>query len=113
MRLNWLDEDFLEHEEEYTGFLARIIQHEFDHLEGKVYIDRVSPIRRQLNRAKLNNIVQGKVSTDYPVRTAPRRRRWYFPHRRKAGRPPPNPPRAARGKTIEKKTQQTQKSGQN
>ncbi len=75
VRLNWLDEDFVEHEEEYTGFLARIIQHEFDHLEGKVYIDRVSPIRRQLNRAKLNNIVQGKVSTDYPVRTAPRRRK--------------------------------------
>ena len=75
VRLNWLDEDFVEHEEEFTGFLARIIQHEYDHLEGKVYMDRVSPIRRQLNRAKLANIVQGRVAADYPVRTAPRHRK--------------------------------------
>lgn len=71
IRLRWLDENFEEHDREFTGFLSRIIQHECDHLEGKVYMDHVSPIRKQLNRAKLNNIVKGKVACDYKVRTAP------------------------------------------
>ena len=66
--LNWLDEDFVEHEEEFTGFLARIIQHEMDHLEGKLYTDRVSPIRKQLIRKKLNNISEGRTVADYPTK---------------------------------------------
>lgn len=65
VRLNWLDEDFVEHEKEFTGFAARIIQHEFDHLLGTVYTDRVSPIRKQMIRTKLNNIAKGKVKCDY------------------------------------------------
>ena len=71
IRLRWMDENFEEHEQEFTGFLSRIIQHEYDHLIGKVYMDHVSPIRKQLNKAKLNNIVKGKVSCDYKFRTAP------------------------------------------
>lgn len=71
IRLRWMDENFEEHEKEFTGFLSRIIQHEYDHLIGKVYMDHVSPIRKQLNKAKLNNIVKGKVACDYKVRTAP------------------------------------------
>ena len=47
IRLSWLDEDFKPHTEEISGFLARIVQHECDHLEGKLYIDHVSLIRRQ------------------------------------------------------------------
>lgn len=74
IRLTWLDEDFVEHTEEISGFLARIVQHECDHLEGKVYMDHVSGIRKALNRAKLNNIANGKVRVDYPVRYAPRRK---------------------------------------
>lgn len=74
IRLTWLDEKFEAHDEEFTGFLARIIQHEYDHLEGHVYIDHISPIRKQLIRAKLNNIVTGKVRCDYPVRYAPRKK---------------------------------------
>ncbi len=73
IRLRWLDEDFQPHDEEFSGFLARIIQHEYDHLEGKVYIDHISPIRKQLIRAKLNNIVSGKVRCDYAVRYAPKK----------------------------------------
>lgn len=65
VRLNWLDEDFVEHEKEFTGFLARIIQHEFDHLLGTVYTDRVAPIRKQLIRNKLNNLAKGKVKCGY------------------------------------------------
>ena len=71
IRLRWLDEKFQPHEEEISGFLARIVQHECDHLEGKLFIDHISGIRRQLNRAKLNSIVTGKVCVDYPVRFAP------------------------------------------
>ena len=72
IRLRWIDENFEEHDEEFSGFGARVIQHEYDHLEGKVYIDHISGIRKQLIRSKLNNIAAGKVRPDYPVRFAPR-----------------------------------------
>ena len=70
--LNWLDEDFVEHEEEMTGFLARIVQHEMDHLEGKLYTDRISPIRKQLIRKKLTNIAEGRTKASYPTKPNPR-----------------------------------------
>lgn len=66
--LNWLDEDFVEHEEEISGFLARIVQHEMDHLDGKLYTDRLSPIRKQLIRKKLNDITEGRTRCNYPTR---------------------------------------------
>jgi len=75
IRLSWLDEDFKPHSEEISGFLARIIQHECDHLEGKLYIDHISPIRKQLIRTKLNNIVNGRIRVDYPAKYAPAARR--------------------------------------
>ena len=67
--LKWYDEDFQPHEQEFRGFASRIIQHEFDHLEGEVYTDRVSPIRKQLIKSKLSNIQKGKVSCDYKVKS--------------------------------------------
>lgn len=70
VKLEWLDEDFQPHSQEFKGFASRIIQHEFDHLEGKVYTDHVSPIRKQLIKAKLNNISKGKVNCDYKVKAA-------------------------------------------
>lgn len=75
IRLKWLDENFRSHEEEISGFLARIVQHECDHLEGKMFIDHLSGIRRQMIRGKLNNIVSGRVAVDYPVRWAPSAKR--------------------------------------
>ena len=75
VRLQWVDEKFRPHDEEFSGFLARIIQHEYDHLEGKVYIDHISGIRKQLIRSKLNNIVQGRIRCDYPVKYAPRHKK--------------------------------------
>ena len=75
IRLKWVDENFEAHEEVMSGFLARIVQHECDHLEGKLYIDHVSLIRKQLIRGKLNNIIEGKVRCDYPVRYAPKKRK--------------------------------------
>ena len=75
IRLRWVDENFEPHEEEISGFLARIVQHECDLLEGKLYIDHVSLIRKQLIRGKLNNIIEGKIRCDYPVRYAPKKRK--------------------------------------
>lgn len=74
IRLTWVDENFQPHDQVFTGYLARIIQHEYDHLEGKVYTDRISGIRKQLIKSKLNNIAAGKVRPDYAVRFAPRRK---------------------------------------
>ncbi len=75
IRLTWVDENFVEHEEEISGFLARIVQHECDHLEGKLYIDHVSAIRKQLMRSKLNNIISGRTRCDYAVRYAPKKKK--------------------------------------
>lgn len=74
IRLSWLDEEFKPHTEEISGFLARIVQHECDHLEGKVYIDHISLIRKQLIRTKLHNIMLGKIRCDYPVKYAPKKK---------------------------------------
>ena len=63
--VNYFDEDFNEHEEEFTGFQARIIEHEYDHLEGNVFTDKISPIRRQFVKGKLSNIAKGKTTAKY------------------------------------------------
>lgn len=75
IRLRYLDENFNPCEEEISGFLARIVQHECDHLEGKLYIDHISPIRKQLIRSKLSNIINAKIRCDYPVKYAPKRKK--------------------------------------
>lgn len=74
INVKWVDDDFKPHEQTFTGFAARIIQHECDHLEGKLYIDHISPIRKQLIKSKLNNIVNGRTRCDYPVKYAPVRK---------------------------------------
>ncbi len=69
IRIQYLDENFTSHDEEYEGFLARVIQHEYDHLEGKLFIDKISGIRKQLIKSKLNNLVKGNVSNcNYKVK---------------------------------------------
>ena len=75
IRLRWLDENFQPHEEEMHGFLSRCVQHEVDHLNGKVYMDHVSATRKLLIRNKLRNLAEGKVSCDYKIKTAARKRR--------------------------------------
>ena len=59
------DEDFNWHTDTYTDFKARIVQHEYDHLEAHVFTDRISPIRKQFVRSKLNNIAKGKTVSRY------------------------------------------------
>lgn len=75
IRLKWVDEDFQPHDEEISGFLARIVQHELDHLDGQLYIDHISPLRKQFIRGKLHNIMEGKTRCDYPAKYAPKKRK--------------------------------------
>ena len=65
IRIKYLDQDLKEVEEEIAGFAARVVQHEYEHLEGHVFIDNVSAIRRQLNKGKLNNIIKGSARCSY------------------------------------------------
>lgn len=65
VRINYLDENFEEHDVELTGWPARIVQHEYDHLEGLVFTDRLSTIRKTLLRNKLNAMAKGKFSCAY------------------------------------------------
>jgi len=68
--VRYSDENFVEHEESVEGFTARIVQHECEHLEGHVFIDNISPIRRQLNKGKLNNLIKGNTTCDYKIKPA-------------------------------------------
>jgi len=70
IRLKYFDENWEEHEEEFTGIIARIIQHEYDHLEGVLFTDKLSPFKKRLLKSKLNNIVKGKVDVDYKMKFA-------------------------------------------
>jgi len=70
VRVSWQDENFQEHDEWFEGFPARVMQHEIDHLDGKCFIDRISPLRRQMNRKNLSAIQDGKFNCDYKVKSA-------------------------------------------
>jgi peptide deformylase len=68
IRVKYMDERFAEHDEVLTGYPARIVQHECEHLQGGVFMDNVSALRRQLNKRKLGDLVKGFTSCRYSVR---------------------------------------------
>ncbi|MDX5325999.1 MAG: peptide deformylase [Bacteroidota bacterium] len=68
LRIRYLDENFEEHEETYTGMPARIIQHEYDHIEGVLFTDRLSGLRKRLLKGKLSNISKGKIDVGYKMK---------------------------------------------
>lgn len=68
IRIQYQDENFLSHDEVLTGYVARIVQHEYDHIEGKLFIDYLSPLRKRLIKGKLNAITVGKVNVDYKIK---------------------------------------------
>lgn len=68
VRIRYQDENFVEHEDVYSGYIARIIQHEYDHIEGKLFIDYLSPLRRKLLKSRLSNISKGKVQPHYKIK---------------------------------------------
>jgi peptide deformylase len=65
--LNYVDENFQPHVEEFIGLTGRIIQHEYDHIEGKLFIDLLKPLRRKMLQGKLNDISKGKIKMDYKM----------------------------------------------
>lgn len=68
IRITYLDENFESHTEEYDGMIARIIQHEYDHLEGVLFTDRIHPIKRQFLKKRLENISRGRVDVSYKMK---------------------------------------------
>ncbi|MBX2906312.1 MAG: peptide deformylase [Taibaiella sp.] len=67
IRIAYQDENFVEHEATFHGITARVIQHEYDHIEGKLFIDYVSPLKKRLMKKKLDDISKGKIHVDYKM----------------------------------------------
>lgn len=67
LRIRYFDENWNAHEETYDGMKARIIQHEYDHIEGKMFIDYLAPLKKRLLKGKLADISKGKVETEYRI----------------------------------------------
>ncbi len=65
--LSFMDEQFQPQEKTFTGLTARVILHEYDHIEGKLFIDHISPLKRKLLKGKLNDISKGKINVDYKM----------------------------------------------
>ena len=65
--IRYLDEKFEPREQRFTGLTGRVILHEYDHIEGKLFIDHISALKRKLMKGKLNDITKGKVSVDYKM----------------------------------------------
>lgn len=65
--LKYVDESFTEHTESFIGITARIILHEYDHIEGKLFIDHLKPLKRKLLQRKLTDISKGKIKVDYKM----------------------------------------------
>ncbi|WP_405369666.1 peptide deformylase [Nonlabens sp. Asnod2-A12] len=66
--IRYLDENFKEHTETYSGLIARVIQHEYDHIEGVLFTDKISSLKKRLIKGKLSNISKGKTNVDYRMR---------------------------------------------
>lgn len=66
--IEYFDEKFIKHTETYDGLIARVIQHEYDHIEGILFTDRVSPFKRKLISGKLSDISKGKIGADYKIK---------------------------------------------
>ncbi len=70
IRLKYMDENFEEHEKIFTGMEARVIQHEYDHIDGILFLEHLKPIKRRLIKRRLENIKKGKISPDYKMKFA-------------------------------------------
>jgi peptide deformylase len=66
--IEYFDEDFNKHTEQYRGLAARVIQHEYDHIEGILFTDKLSSLKKRIIKGKLNSISKGKISVDYRMK---------------------------------------------
>ncbi len=74
IHVKYQDEQFQEHDEWIEGYLARVMQHEFDHLDAHMFIDRISPLRKQLIQGKLKALLQGRYRCSYRTKAAIKKR---------------------------------------
>lgn len=68
IKIEYQDEDFKTHVEEFDGLVARVIQHEYDHIDGILFTDKLSTLKKRLIKSRLNNISKGNISVDYKMR---------------------------------------------
>ncbi len=68
IEIEYYDEKFVKHIEKYDGVIARVIQHEYDHIEGVLFTDKISPFKRKMLSGKLNDIAKGKITADYKTK---------------------------------------------
>jgi peptide deformylase len=68
VRIQYLDENFEKHDEIYEGINARVIQHEYDHIEGVLFVEKLKPLKKKLIQRKLNDIKTGKATADYKIK---------------------------------------------
>ncbi|MBN4070720.1 peptide deformylase [Olleya sp. AH-315-F22] len=68
IKIEYQDENFKTHIEEFSGLLARVIQHEYDHIEGVLFTDKISSFKKRLIKGKLSNISKGKIDVEYKMR---------------------------------------------
>jgi peptide deformylase len=68
IKVEYLDENFEKHTEYFEGLIARVIQHEYDHIEGELFTDKLSSLKKRLLKGKLSNISKGKIRVDYKMR---------------------------------------------
>lgn len=66
--IDYYDQNFKKHSETFTGVAARVLQHEYDHIEGILFTDKLSSLKRQLIKNKLRNITKGKIDVEYRMR---------------------------------------------
>jgi peptide deformylase len=65
--MRYQDENFQSHDDRFDGIVARVIQHEYDHIEGILFVDHLSPLRKMLLKGKLNDISKGNVDVFYKM----------------------------------------------
>jgi len=73
--VTYFDENFEFHEEEFDGYAARVIQHEYDHVEGILFTDHLTPLKKRLLKKKLTNISKGEINVDYRMKFPAAKRR--------------------------------------
>lgn len=73
--IEYLDENFESHKERFDGLIARVIQHEYDHIEGVLFTDKLSSLKKRLLKGRLTNISKGKIDVDYRMRFPDQKKR--------------------------------------
>lgn len=66
--IRYMDENFVEHETTFTGINARVVQHEYDHIDGQLFTDKLKPLKKKMIQRRLNDIMAGKVKADYKLK---------------------------------------------